>query len=293
MSHTGRVHEGDASPGIIRVITTGYAIDKDGVLEFRKPPILPTNRNNKTSEELRLFKAQERFILYEGPIKEAVIIEDQNKKNDKDENGVIQLRDKFPAAKQNNKYLKYGLGVKFNLKLTKVKNNQIDTKFQDKNYAEQLQIIQRDLKLQNFFFKYIATDVQCLINEFILSDFLKVIRPLDFKSSETYLDQIKVLEEHNFRYHYKISCDVEHEKIKKFDICKIKIRSAEEFDLIYGEPKKVDEVAEDNKGKGIKSPQIKVCSDVDDEIDKKGEHSISDDKELPTFVKIMPNECQE
>lgn len=236
MSHTGTVTRPNLSPGMIRVITTGYVVSKGDELVFRKPK---THDNDLDS-------ARERFILF------------------------------LPSKCR--KY-NYGDAVKFNLEYYKDWESTLRRDFSER-IDECKSKVEKLKDISEFQFKYVATDVECLPTNFILNPFFNMISDLNEQSIENFTDKIKVITQYDLKYNLKVNCKNGNHSIKM-----VKVIDAGEFDGNYGGPEKQGNITHTIKSFIRRRPRkfyVKDCSDVDSEIDRKGQHSISSDAYIPT-----------
>lgn len=236
MSHTGTVTRPNSSPGMIRVITTGYVVSKNNELVFRKP---------KTHDS-PVDSAKERFILF------------------------------LPS--ESRKY-QYGDAVKFNLEYYKNWESTLKRDFGQR--IDEFESKVNELKnINGFQFKYVSTDIECVPSKFILNPFFNMICDLDEQSIENYIDKIKGITQYHLKYNLKVNC-----KDGNHSIRMVKVIDADEFDWEYGDPEKELNIVGTMLSlirKRLNSFYVKDCSDVDSEIDRKGQHSISSDEHIPT-----------
>lgn len=285
MSHTGTVTRPNLSPGIIRVITTGYVVSKDSKIVFRKPA--DGDMLNKSAEE--------RFILF----------------MEQNEDGSPKKVERGTPVRFNLELLANWLGAKKRVDLAGyrkfveekkekeivvkdiLKRKIIDYKFPFVVDAEVGRYYQNILKnqllsqVEGFEFKYIATEVAPMPEEFILTDFLNIIGLLDDQSMENFIDGIKGINYHSFWRPQPIYCSKGTKKERQFRVKNLEVVDALEFDLKYGEPDKVKE-----QFKGTEDTRHKVSTNVDDEINSnnkkksKSEHKMSPLNELPTYKRM-------
>ena len=285
MSHTGTVTRPNLSPGIIRVITTGYVVSKDSKIVFRKPA--DGDMLNKSAEE--------RFILF----------------MQQNEDGSPKIVERGTPVRFNLELLANWLGAKKRVDLAGyrkfveekkekeivvkdiLKRKIIDYKFPFVVDAEVGRYYQNILKnqllsqVEEFEFKYIATEVVPMPEEFILTDFLNIIGLLDDQSMENFIDGIKGINYYSFWKQLPIYCAKGTEDEMQFRVRNLEVLDALEFDSKYGKPDSGGELY-----KGTEGTKHKVSTDVDDEIESneakslKPEHKISTLNELPTYVRM-------
>lgn len=285
MSHTGTVTRPNLSPGIIRVITTGYVVSKDSKIVFRKPA--DGDMLNKSAEE--------RFILFmeqneDGSAKKVErgtpvrfnleLLNDWLEEKEKGDSSEYQ---KFMEDKEEKETIVKDI----------LKRKIIDYKFPFVVDAEVGRYYQNILKnqllsqVEGFEFKYIATEVVPMPEEFILTDFLNIIGLLDDQSMENFIDGIKGINYYSFWKQQPIYCAKGTEDEMQFRVRNLEVLDALEFDSKYGKPDSGEELYE-----GSEDTKHKVSTNVIDEIninkgqDLKPEHKMSPLNELPTYIRM-------
>jgi hypothetical protein len=238
MSHTGDVIRPDESPGMIRVITTGYVVTKSDKLVFQKP------RHSREKKPDYFWEAQERFILY------------------------LNLCDED---------FRFGQGVKFNLERFSKWKEYIDActlwkiKQSIPNFwikkmggikpGKSLSKKMRRRILKKFKFKYVATEVQALPEDFVMYDFYNFINDIDPDNMEDLL-----------------LC---FDKIKRFKMrCPIKINCAGGDRII-----KDIRFVEESEFCRLTDNYVEVKENVSYEMNMYGQHFITSSEELPTRIK--------
>lgn len=315
MSHTGTIIRPTQSPGLIRVITTGYVVTRgrNKKLTFRKP----------AEGQNLLEAAQERFILIHPKA-----IQSENKIIDSKNN-----ESKYKFATKND--LGVGNGVIFNLKncysyveelskeiacLKKIKdkneedikslNKLVSTKKKIDKYRDDVKniyrnkirdfeflrkldpgignlyenIIKKQLleDIENFKFKYMTTEVRSIPKEFVLQLFFETLKPLDDYSMEKLIDGVKGINHYKFRDVFKVYCFNRRQKQTEYNLTEMEVLSAVDFDEKYGKP---DDPGKRRKNKGVEVYESKVCDNVDVEIkiSENKEHKISTVEEIPSL----------
>lgn len=285
MSHTGTVTRPNLSPGIIRVITTGYVVSEDSKIVFRKPA--DGDMLNKSAEE--------RFILF--------MEQNEDGSPKKVERGTpvrfnLELLNDWLEEKEKGDSSEYQKFIEDKEKKEIVvkdilKRKIIDYKFPFVVDAEVGRYYQNILKnqllsqVEKFEFKYIATEVAPMTDKFILTDFLNIIGLLDDQSMENFIDGIKGINYYRFWRQQPIYCAKGAEAESQFRVRNLEVLDALEFDSKYGKPDSIEEPYE-----GSENVKHKVSTDVDDEIefnkgrDLKPEHKMSPLNELPTYIRM-------
>ncbi|MDX1478268.1 MAG: hypothetical protein R3301_11225 [Saprospiraceae bacterium] len=176
MSHTGQTNEGDGSPGMIRIVTTGCFF-RNGELIFRKPEGSLESYGQEAAEA-----AHERFIPY------------------------------LPQGQ--GKRFEYGDAVSFNMKLFKDWKQLVKPK-DEYDYQQRFNELKTLIPQQwrdnmgaavwnNWQFKYIATEVEKLDAKFVLSPFYNFIADLRKDGVETVLKQFSMLDEYPLQNALKV-----------------------------------------------------------------------------------------
>ncbi|MDH3244770.1 MAG: hypothetical protein OEM26_09155 [Saprospiraceae bacterium] len=172
MSHTGSVIHEDESPGMIRVVTTGYAVSSEqgseDTLVFRKAP---GNVSSKTGQE-------ERYIIY---------------------------------VNDNNDPFSYGDGVCFSLEPYNKWNAKLRQYIND---------LERSIpnKHQNFQFKYVATNVSKVPDDYILNSLFKFMSDFDPLGIEQVLAQLGNINQINLNHALNINLKGDLRTIQKVEV---------------------------------------------------------------------------
>ncbi len=275
MSHTGTVTRPNLSPGIIRVITTGYVISKGQELVFRKPPI--TIDSEQYFPEFSRLALEERFILFlpengkkfsygdtvkfnmDYCVKWEKYLEKYKKELDEYQKDIIRLK-------------RFALVEKFQF-ITK------DMKEDDKEYLEvKKEFDKKKEQIQNFEFKYVATDIDHVPQDYILQPFFDIIGQLDERSIEKFIDGIDDIQTHNLKFITQVNCKNGNHYIKT-----VKVLDPDQFDDLFGPPEENWEGGLPKAPAEKKGCYVKDCSDVDNEIKNIGQHAISSDEYIPTL----------
>ncbi len=225
MSHQGRVHDPGQSPGLIRVITAGYAVNKKNELIFSLP------EGKLGSQEGN----QSRFVL----------------------------------LNTNHGKFKYGKAVKFNLE-------KIDDAWKTKlnkewpGWDKKLSGLLAGTSVSPpFEFKYIATDVQELPEDYILNPFYRFIEDLNIKSSEDVIRKLKEITD-DFEFQEPVRVNL---KGGNRGITLVKMMEYQEFFSTHGD---------NTQSKNCFEIDFLTTINVDKEIIAKGHHKMSTEEEVPT-----------
>ncbi len=245
MSHTGVVHRPNQSPGLIRIITVGYAISNG-----------KGNGNNNLKNRL----------IFATP--------------KKDENPTESVRERFVVfSHSDNARFYYGDAVKFNLRdfddwkhtidpddLKKLKMS-IPMHWQQELGWYQAGKLQQD-KFDDFEFKYIATKIEPLPEDFILHPLYKFIEDLDEDSREKVLLALAKIPNYNFKQFVEVECTK-----GSHGISGIHLMDSSDFDRkgLSDEKHCFDQAYKNEEG-------------VLEEIEELQEHKISSVEEIPTRV---------
>ncbi len=232
MPHTGNVIRPQKSPGLLRVFTSGYAFGKDSNLYFKTPDRTEPKKGTKSSKKI-LDQIKERFVVFVNnpdlPFGRPVRFSLESYENWSDKSEDQALKDAIPQFWKD-KYKDHG-GKDFD---------------------------------NNFQFKYIATEVEPVPDNFVLSKFYGFIEDLEVECQEKLLEKLSLFDEFEMMYNLDIGdCETDQ------SVCAIKVLDGTDFDNKFPPGKKTP-----------KDSYQCVNPKVDDVLEEKGRLKIRKD-EIP------------
>jgi len=253
MSHTGRVNERAASPGLIRIVTTGCFFDNKSLF-FRKPegpeaPAVGQSPSSNVTPEEWLKAAQERFIPYiPRNDQDPVLGQGQGQGNPDKADTVCFSMELFESWEDI---------VKSNL------HNEYEVAF--KGLKDKLPTQWKNVLGSNFEFKYIARDVRKVKPQFVLNAFFEKIKQDESEAAEESIKHLGLISVKKDRIKFKGS------KPREVDI--IAVLDAEGFD------ERVSDYDESIKQKRDFATANDVLKDIHGPNKR---HQMSTEDEIPT-----------